>query len=122
MATCVAQNAGVVQEKVDTISSQVAVIIAGIKHKDIFPRLNRGAWKFSDKEAKSFATQLAKCVDENLMWEIWVQHTSNHIAPLAAVKSTTILKLWGPGGCKQKFPNALDKAPTIWFGLMDWVN
>ncbi|KAJ7709148.1 hypothetical protein B0H16DRAFT_1703912 [Mycena metata] len=67
MATCVTQNAGLVQEKVDTITSQVAVIVTGIKHKDIFPRLNRGAWKFSDKEAKFFAMQLAKCVDDNLI-------------------------------------------------------
>ena len=67
IATCVTQNARVLQEKIDTITSQVAVIVMEIKNKDIFPWLNRGPWKFSKKEAEAFATVLAKCVDDNLM-------------------------------------------------------
>jgi hypothetical protein len=67
IATCVTENAGVLREKIDTITSQVAVIVMGIKNKDTFPRLNRGPWKFSLNEADTFATALAKCVDDNLM-------------------------------------------------------
>jgi hypothetical protein len=66
MTTHVTENAGVVQHKVATITSQVAVIVTEIKHKDIFPRLHP-IWKFSKKEAEFFAQRLAECVDDNLM-------------------------------------------------------
>jgi hypothetical protein len=67
MDSCVTMNAGVLEEKVNTITSQVAVIVKDIKHRDISSRLNRGTWKFSEKEAEVFAKRLAKCVDDNLM-------------------------------------------------------
>jgi hypothetical protein len=67
IATYVTQNAGVLRGKIDTITSQVAVIVMEIENKDISPRLTRGPWKFSGKEAEAFAKALARGVDDNLM-------------------------------------------------------
>jgi hypothetical protein len=57
------------QEKVNTITAQVAAIVRQMKHRDIIPQLNPQylPWKFSDIEATIFATELFQSIEANLM-------------------------------------------------------
>ncbi|KAJ6619224.1 hypothetical protein B0H10DRAFT_2027227, partial [Mycena sp. CBHHK59/15] len=57
-----------VQDKVRTISSQVAAIVGEIKNRNTISQVKIvSAWKFSDEEeANKFAAKLSRCVEDNL--------------------------------------------------------
>lgn len=55
-------------EKMDcTITAEVTTILKDIENQDILKKLNFGnSWKFSEKEAKTFAAQFNKCIENHL--------------------------------------------------------
>ncbi|KAJ7765641.1 hypothetical protein B0H16DRAFT_1523818 [Mycena metata] len=58
------------QEKADTIGSQVAPIVAEIENRSIIPEpktIGPNTWHFSSQEAYVFAERLTECVKANLM-------------------------------------------------------
>ncbi|KAJ7250567.1 hypothetical protein C8J57DRAFT_1520979 [Mycena rebaudengoi] len=69
VASFIEDNKAPLHEKVNTINAQVAAIVGEMKHKNIVPRLNLRhlPWKFSDKEATIFATELSQSIEANLM-------------------------------------------------------
>ncbi|KAJ6565783.1 hypothetical protein DFH09DRAFT_1081441 [Mycena vulgaris] len=61
-----AHHGDIVQEKFGMISSQVAVIVGEIKHRNMTSRLNiLGAWKFSSEEAHDFKKPESAHNDDN---------------------------------------------------------
>jgi hypothetical protein len=58
----------IVQDKVCTIGAEVAMIVGEIEDRKILTKWNIvGKWKFSRKEAETFAGKLHNCVQDNLM-------------------------------------------------------
>ncbi|KAJ7253195.1 hypothetical protein C8J57DRAFT_1349098 [Mycena rebaudengoi] len=69
VASFIKDNKVPLYEKVNTITAQVAAIVGEMKHRNIIPRLNplHLPWKFSDKKATIFATELSQSIEANLM-------------------------------------------------------
>ena len=69
MASFIEDKKVPLQEKANTITAQVAAIVGAMKHRNIIPSLNflHRPWKFSDKEAITFATELSQAIQANLM-------------------------------------------------------
>ncbi|KAJ6530096.1 hypothetical protein B0H19DRAFT_1273766 [Mycena capillaripes] len=69
IASFIEDNQVCLQEKANTITAQVAVIVGEMKHRNIIPPLNllHLPWKFSEMEAKIFATELSQSIEANLM-------------------------------------------------------
>jgi hypothetical protein len=58
----------IVQDKVRTIGAEVAMIVGEIEDRNILTKWKIvGKWKFSSKEAETFAGKLHNCVQDNLM-------------------------------------------------------
>jgi hypothetical protein len=69
VASFMEDNKVPMHEKANTIAAQVEALIGAMKHRNIIPQLNPRhlPWKFSDKEATIFATELSQFIVANLM-------------------------------------------------------
>ncbi|KAJ7801252.1 hypothetical protein B0H14DRAFT_2896581 [Mycena olivaceomarginata] len=69
VASFIEHNKVPLQEKANTITTQVAAVVGAMKHRNIIPQLNPQhlPWEFSDEEATIFATELSQFIVANLM-------------------------------------------------------
>ncbi|KAJ7264104.1 hypothetical protein B0H12DRAFT_1102861 [Mycena haematopus] len=65
VASFIEDNQVPLQEKVNTVSAQVAVIVVEMQHRRL--NLLHRPWNFSDRESLKFATDLSKLIKTNLM-------------------------------------------------------
>ncbi|KAJ7217463.1 hypothetical protein C8J57DRAFT_1395739 [Mycena rebaudengoi] len=67
VASFIKDNRMPLYEKVNTITPQVAAIVGEMKHRNIILNRLHLLWRFSDKEATIFATELSQLIEANLM-------------------------------------------------------
>ncbi|KAJ7721916.1 hypothetical protein B0H14DRAFT_3006869, partial [Mycena olivaceomarginata] len=69
VASFIEDNKVPLNEKANTITTQVEALIGAMKHRNIIPQLNPRhlPWKFSDDEATIFATELSQFIVANPM-------------------------------------------------------
>lgn len=69
LGSFIEDNTFPLHKKINTITAQVAAIVAQMKHRNIIPQLSirHLPWSFSDQEGTIFATKLSQSIEANLM-------------------------------------------------------